>query len=319
MMISVIIPTYNRASMIERTIDSVLAQTYPDIQLIIIDDGSTDNTQAVIQKYLNQTDLNIEYYYKNNGGCSTARNEGLKYAKGDYIAFLDSDDCWLPLALETLFKTLENSQASFVYSPSIEIDKTNIRRSLKYPCATDRPQDFAIEHFLTSNCRHGGILYHHSIFEKIPGFREDLRYHEDSDFLQKVAIEFSAVYCPYPGLEYHHHEGNKSSDRVAIYSAMLISSKDILDNHPNFYRQLGNKADKYIKNTYIEQIKALVNIGNFTEAKIIEKILNPHLNIALKLSLILNSKLPLLIQYLLCKIPVKALNKLTYLIQGNKV
>ncbi len=92
-LISVIIPTYNRAFVLPLAINSVLAQEYPNIQLIIADDGSIDNTREVVESFQNPK---IEYYYQQNKGQGAARNLGLKHAKGEFIATLDSDDLWFP-------------------------------------------------------------------------------------------------------------------------------------------------------------------------------------------------------------------------------
>jgi glycosyltransferase involved in cell wall biosynthesis len=96
-LVSVIIPTYNRASYVTEAIDSVLVQTYADYEIIVVDDGSTDNTQDVLRPYLDR----IVYIYQPNAGVSAARNTGILAAKGEWIAFLDSDDIWLPQKLET--------------------------------------------------------------------------------------------------------------------------------------------------------------------------------------------------------------------------
>lgn len=94
-LVSVIIPTYNRAHVLSRAVDSVLAQTFLDWELLIIDDGSTDNTQKIIKsKYIHHNQ--IHYYYQANQGVSSARNTGIHHAKGLWIALLDSDDKWLP-------------------------------------------------------------------------------------------------------------------------------------------------------------------------------------------------------------------------------
>ncbi len=95
-MISVVIPTYNRARYLFKAIDSVLAQTYKNYEIIIVDDGSTDNTVEVVQPYLSR----IKYIYQDNKGVSSARNTGIRAAKRKWIAFLDSDDEWLPRKLE---------------------------------------------------------------------------------------------------------------------------------------------------------------------------------------------------------------------------
>ena len=94
--VSVVIPTYNSSQFIVETLESVFAQTYKDYEIIVVDDGSTDNTKEVLQPYTSR----IKYIYKENGGPASARNVGIKSAQGEYIAFLDSDDRWLPEKLE---------------------------------------------------------------------------------------------------------------------------------------------------------------------------------------------------------------------------
>ena len=91
-LVSIIIPCYNRADIVNETIDSVLAQTYEKFEIILVDDGSTDNTSEVICAY---EDRRIRYFHQANGGLSAARNAGLSVAEGEFIAFLDSDDIWL--------------------------------------------------------------------------------------------------------------------------------------------------------------------------------------------------------------------------------
>jgi GT2 family glycosyltransferase len=95
-LVSIVIPCYNRAHIVRETIDSVLAQTHGEFEAIIIDDGSADNTREVIAEY---TDPRIRYFYKSNGGLSSARNAGLDVARGEFVAFLDSDDAWHPWKL----------------------------------------------------------------------------------------------------------------------------------------------------------------------------------------------------------------------------
>jgi glycosyltransferase involved in cell wall biosynthesis len=95
-LVSVIIPCYNRADIVRYTLDSVLAQNYRNFEAIVVDDGSTDNTRSVVAGY---TDPRIQYVYRENGGLSAARNSGLNAARGEFVAFLDSDDGWHPWKL----------------------------------------------------------------------------------------------------------------------------------------------------------------------------------------------------------------------------
>ncbi|WP_442588337.1 glycosyltransferase family 2 protein [Pedobacter sp. AW31-3R] len=110
-LITIIIPTFNREVKLKDAIESALNQTYKNIQLIVIDDGSTDNTAALVSRY-----PDIEYYYKPNGGQASARNYGLKHAKGRYIASLDSDDIWNPDFLTECVTKLEADDLDFVFA-----------------------------------------------------------------------------------------------------------------------------------------------------------------------------------------------------------
>src|SRR6056297_995853 len=103
--VSVIIPTYNRSFTVTKAIDSVLEQTYDDHEIIVVDDGSTDDTYEVLRAYLNK----IDYKYKENGGISSARNCALQMARGKYIALLDSDDYWKPEKLERQMECFANN------------------------------------------------------------------------------------------------------------------------------------------------------------------------------------------------------------------
>ena len=113
MLFSVVIPSYNRASLIRRSIDSVLSQSVTDFEIIIVDDGSTDNTEEVIKTI---GDPRVVYLKQENKGATAARNNGVRHAKGDYVSFLDSDDVWYPTTLaKQLAKFKSDSEISCVY------------------------------------------------------------------------------------------------------------------------------------------------------------------------------------------------------------
>lgn len=108
--VSIILPTYNRANQVGKAIESVLAQTYEDFELIVVDDGSTDETEKVVTSY---KDCRIRYHrMPENGGQSRARNCGMKLARYDYLAFEDSDDLWRPGKLKAQMEAMRNAGAN---------------------------------------------------------------------------------------------------------------------------------------------------------------------------------------------------------------
>lgn len=112
--VSVIIPVYNVEKYISRCLESLANQTLKDIEIIIVNDGSTDNSRSIIEKYLKKHSLRIKYFEKQNGGLSSARNYGLKYATGEYIAFLDSDDYVEKDMYEDMYKIAKKDDADMV-------------------------------------------------------------------------------------------------------------------------------------------------------------------------------------------------------------
>ncbi len=119
-LVSVIIPTYNRAMRCKTAVESVLSQTHENVEVIVIDDGSRDNTREVICGM----DGRVRYIYQSNAGVSAARNRGLEEATGDYIAFLDSDDSWLPWKLEAQLSTLRAfPEAGMVWTDMMAFDE----------------------------------------------------------------------------------------------------------------------------------------------------------------------------------------------------
>lgn len=121
-LVSIIMPSYNTENFIDEAINSVLNQTYKNWELIIVDDASTDSTDEVVEKFLN--DRRIHYIKnKENYGAAVSRNFAIKQAKGKWIAFLDSDDIWLPQKLERQINFMIKNKYSFSYANYIEIDE----------------------------------------------------------------------------------------------------------------------------------------------------------------------------------------------------
>lgn len=129
--VSVIIPTYNRAHLIEETLESALAQTYPDYEIIVVDDGSTDGTLSVLSKYEDRLRV-VSQAHQGNGGAQ-ARNLGISKASGEYVAFLDSDDVWFPAKLERQLELIQEKRAlSWAYTNAEVFDDATGRMAHVY-------------------------------------------------------------------------------------------------------------------------------------------------------------------------------------------
>ncbi|QIT56556.1 glycosyltransferase family 2 protein [Aquisalimonas sp. 2447] len=119
-LISIVTPTFNRAGYLPVAIDSVLAQTFPNLEYLIVDDGSTDNTSDVVNSY---DDERIRYFRQENQGQSVARNVGIENSRGEFVCFLDSDDAWVPEKLQQQLEAFRaHPEAGVVYGDYIFID-----------------------------------------------------------------------------------------------------------------------------------------------------------------------------------------------------
>lgn len=167
-LVSVIIATYNRAEYLENTIDSVLAQTYKNIEIIVIDDGSTDNTIAVLKQFFHAKQ--IKYIYQKNTGCWIARDNGIKKANGKYIAILDSDDYWFDKnKIKVQVKFLEKHlRYNLVGGWMKKFNKKGISRNIcKYPL---KDKDIRKTILFENPFSHSTVMYRKSAWKKVGGY-----------------------------------------------------------------------------------------------------------------------------------------------------
>jgi glycosyltransferase involved in cell wall biosynthesis len=191
--VSVIIPTYDRAHLVSRAIKSVLNQTYQDFEIIVVDDGSTDNTEEVVK---NLNDPRIRHIpHEKNRGLSAARNTGIRAARGEYIAFLDDDDLWLPLKLEKQLRRFQSSrpEVGVIYTGWAYTDP-NIRVFFgeRKPRHRGKLRAAQMVGFITSIIT---ILVRKGALEEAGYFDEDLPSFEDKDMFIRLAqvCEFDYV------------------------------------------------------------------------------------------------------------------------------
>lgn len=209
--ISVIIPTYNRQKLLARAIESVLNQTFKDFELIIVDDGSTDNTKEVVREF-QKRDSRIKYIWQENSGApARPKNTGIKNAKGNYIAFLDDDDEWLSEKLEKqleLFEGLE-SDLGFVGCNILVINESNKKIWREYKIPRYSSQIF-FEELLEGNfiLTSSSIMIKKEVLDKIGLFDENLKFGDDWDLWLRIAKKYKFDFAPEFLIKYYIHGGN---------------------------------------------------------------------------------------------------------------
>lgn len=194
--VSVIIPTYNCAHYLGNAIESVLRQTFTDYEVIIVDDGSTDNTREVVERFIAQHPSRIRYIYQPHQERSMARNRGIQAASGEYIAFLDADDEWLPQKLERQVPILdENRKVGLVCSNVVLMDKEG--RDFGCPPSRETPNGFVLQELLCGNfiwCL--TVLCRRQCFEECGWFDTATIPAEDWDMWVRIAARYAIYHIP---------------------------------------------------------------------------------------------------------------------------
>jgi len=207
--VSVIIPTYNRASYLYSAIKSVLNQTFEDFEIIVVDDASTDNTKQTIDKF---DDRRIYYIrHKENKGGSAARNTGIKRSKGKFIAFLDDDDMWMPSKLEKQLDLINKSlEIGVVYSGVWIINGSGKIRGSKPPFLRGNIFPDMLKKNYVGSC--STVLIRKECLSGIGLFDEDLSAGQDFDLWIRLAKHYQFDYVNEPLVLYRVHKKRVSTD-----------------------------------------------------------------------------------------------------------
>ena len=256
-LVSVIIPTYNAALFIEETISSILSQTIPDFEIIVIDDASSDNTVQVIKKIAKE-DSRIKYFIQEKGGVSIARNKGIKESAAQFIAFIDHDDLWMPQKLEKQLKVFNNDpQLGLVFSREsiitadgrpIGISGGISRLSRGYVF-----KDLFCRHFISPST----VLIRREVFDTLDEwFDESMEMAEEVDLFLRIAYKWKVDYCDEVLAKWRVHSNNDSSLRrnllVSDYKHILEKLKLKIPDFDKKYRKEIFKKQRWIAMAEIE-------------------------------------------------------------------
>jgi glycosyltransferase involved in cell wall biosynthesis len=227
--VSICIPTYNREELLKETIESIFMQTYKDYEVVIVDDGSTDDTEQMIK----DTGYPVRYYWQENSGDAAARNKLIKLADGRYISFLDSDDLLPPDALERMVDVMsQEPEDVIVYGPYVAIDRDGnvCKRKRKKLYSGYITQDL-FENILVHSC---GSMFPKKVLEEAGGFNEALPLCADYDLWLRLSQKYRFIAINEPLFKRRRHSGNLSQ-----YS--FTNRKTEFDVLENFYYNGGGE------------------------------------------------------------------------------
>lgn len=278
-LISVVIPTYNRKTLVVEAIQSVLQQEPKNYEVIIVDDGSTDGTP----EYLNSLNLPIQVVRKNNGGVSSARNFGIRHSQGKYVAFLDSDDLWLSGILKAQSEYLEKyPNIPLVYVDQfIELKgkRIDLTRFTMKKLTHEEMSKFDMPGFAQSPPIHtSSVMVRRTIFEELGYFNEDLKIHEDTDMWNRISEKYELGYIEMPLAVFRWEVDPEHLLKPASKREFMSEGRKYMklyeDRRKN--RHLTKREEKGIEDSYrrMGQMEELIEAwekGSITEEEFEEK------------------------------------------------
>ena len=263
--VSVIVPVYNVEKYIKRCLDSLVNQTLDDIEIIVVNDGSPDNSQKIIDKYVKKYPSKVKSYVKENGGQGSARNFGIKYATGEYIGYVDSDDYVEKDMFKSLYVKAIEDNLDVVICGSYNIDEITNNK--------EEELDKIIFDDLHVNSFFGRMavwnkIYKKKIVEKIE-FRSKVWY-EDLDFTIKVLSKTKKIgYVNKPFYDYLIREGSTMNNSNIERNLEILLAFDEIKNNKKYYDFIEYLAVDHI---YISAVVRVINA--LGEKKLKKKIIN---------------------------------------------
>jgi len=274
-LVSVIIPLYNKRNYIGRTIQSVLDQTISDFEIIVIDDGSLDGSSDVVKSF---QDNRIQLFWQENQGVSAARNNGVKRASADFIAFLDADDEWLPNHLRTLLQLRDKYPYAGAFTTAYRILDANGKiRSTNYRAIPEHPFEGLIPNYFKSAALGDSPMNSSSIgipkivFNEFGGFPEGAWWGEDTDLFGKIALKYPIAFSWEIGVVYHWDANDRVCGKPSLTPEPFVTfARNAIKNNmvSNLFL---NDLQEYVARKEIYRAASHLYIGNNLEARNILK------------------------------------------------
>lgn len=191
---SVIIPLYNKEKFVENTLKSVFSQTFSDFEIIIVNDGSTDQSEQKVQQF---QDSRIRYYSKKNEGVSVSRNLGISLAQSNYITFIDADDYWYPDFLETMFQNINRFPEQSVFAAAVEIETSKSVFPAQY--SIQKTKDWELVNYFNASSKETVIctscaVFEKNVFGKTDIFDVAIKSGEDTDLWIRIGLVYPVLF-----------------------------------------------------------------------------------------------------------------------------
>jgi glycosyltransferase involved in cell wall biosynthesis len=265
--VSILIPAYNRANYLPETIDSVLKQSFRELDVIVVDDGSTDKTSQVVRAI---ADPRVQYIYQENRGVSGALNTAWRAARGEYIAFLGSDDVMLPTQIETLLKIIERDTfLGLVYARAQAIDP----QGNPLPQILGSSPKFAgreLASLLYGDCVCGiACIVRRNVLERVGGYDETLIANEDWDIWIRMAEVTRFAFHDEILARYRMHPTSLTGARSAHYRRVIIDRVRLIENYyarPNVPPDALAIKSLAVRNMYMDVGIRFLAIGALRDA-----------------------------------------------------
>lgn len=264
---SVVIPLYNKEAFIGKTLEAVLAQEFTDFQIIIVNDGSTDGSLEVLNRF---NDDRIQICHQDNQGVSAARNKGIDLSTGEYICFLDADDVWSPDFLKTIHSLIIKYPEYYVFSAAVEMEAFGKVLPAQYSVSNEVEKGVFIENYFRAS-RGFSVLwtsasvFHKSVFHRVGVFNVAIKSGQDTDLWMRIGEYYDVVFTTKILAKYTEHGASLSRNRQLKKTAKQQYHKfaELEKKNPD--------AKIFLDLNRYSEILSLKLHGNYAEAQRLKK------------------------------------------------
>ena len=260
---SVLIPLYNKEKFIKNTLQSILNQTFSDFEIIIVNDGSTDESEQIVLQF---EDSRIRYYTQKNEGAASARNFGIDKANANYIAFIDADDLWYDNHLETLKSVIEEFPDAGIYASRYELVYKNKSTSVSvFNCLNAQYKGYVKDYFYSTQNNSLSLtlvtVIPKEVFVEIGNFNSSISSGQDIDMWARIALKYPVVIGNKITASYLHYIDDSLS-KTSILKKKLIRFEDYSE-----YEKTNSSLKKYLDIYRMEYALQYKIVGANKESK----------------------------------------------------